>query len=279
MSTLTPADRIAVSSWSLHRLLGVTFPHDLETRGIGAREETFGAPSAALTDLPALCKTHQITRLEICSFHLPSRDSGYLGELRDALASAGVTLQTLLIEAGDLSDAATSQRDATWISRWVETATELGAENARIIAGKQKASPETLDRAAEGLLAIARDHGGTPTRLVTENWFDLLSRPEDVNYLLDRTEGQIGLNGDFGNWTGASKYNDLGLIFGRASLCHAKARFYDSRIDAEDYLACIDVAEGAGYVGPYTLIFDAETPSEWEGIATERNCVLGALAA
>ena len=39
----TIQDRIAVSTWSLHRLLGTTYPHDLSTDAIGPAEETYGA--------------------------------------------------------------------------------------------------------------------------------------------------------------------------------------------------------------------------------------------
>ena len=272
-------ERFAVSSWSLHRRLGVTHPHDLDTDRVGATQETYGAGEITLLDLPGEARVNGISRLEICSFHLPSRDSAYLGDLKGALASAGVTLQTLLIEAGDLSDPKTAARDARWISGWVEVANELGAENARIIAGKQKPTREALDLSAAGLKAIAERNAGSLVKLVTENWFDLLSKPEDVIYLLEKAGGSIGLNGDFGNWSGAGKYDALAQIFGRASICHAKASFADGRIDGQDYGRCVDVAERAGYAGPYTLIFDSDQPGEWEGVAIERAFIRDRLSA
>lgn len=275
----TNEQRIAVSTWSLHRLLGKTHPHDLSTNAIGPAEHTYGEGTARLIDLPRLLKSHWIERLEIVSFHLPSRDAGYLGELRSALAEAGVTLQTLLIDAGDLSDPATAERDANWISGWIDIAEELGAENARIVAGKQQPEREALDLAASHLNAIALRHESSPVKLVTENWFDLLSTPEAVHYLLDRTEGRIGLNADLGNWTGPGKYDALAAIFGRASLCHAKAGFNAGELDVEDYGRSIAVAEDAGYTGPYTLIFDSDAPDEWAGIAAERAFILDRIAA
>jgi sugar phosphate isomerase/epimerase len=267
------ASRIAVSSWSVHRLLGVTFPHDLDTDAVGPRQETFGPAKADLLDLPGLVAAHDIDRLEICSFHLPSRDRAYLRDLKAALADAGVTFQTMLIEAGDISDPATADRDASWISGWVEVAAELGAENARIIAGKQKPSKDALDLSAAKLREIAGRNAGSGVRLVTENWFDLLPTPREVHYLLDATDSLIGLNGDFGNWSDPRKYDWLGAIFGRASICHAKASFRNGVMDADDYGRCVDAAESAGYTGPYTLIFDADTPDEWSGIAEERAFV------
>ena len=271
-------ERIAVSSWSLHRLLGVTFPHDLKTNAVGRREETFGPAKAELIDLPRLVAEHGIGRLEICSFHLPSRDSDYLADLKAAIQAAGIGLQTLLIEAGDLSDPATADRDAAWISGWVEVAAELGAENARIIAGKQKPEKPALDLAAAKLREIAARNSGSPVRLVTENWFDLLPTPDEVHYLLDATDGLIGLNGDFGNWNGPRKYEWLGAIFGRASVCHAKASYRDGVMDAADYGRCVDVAEAAGYGGPYTLIFDSDKPGEWTGIEEEKAFILDRIA-
>lgn len=272
-------ERFAVSSWSLHRRLGTTHPHDLDSDTVGPAQHTYGEGEIDLLDLPAEAAAHGIRRLEICSFHLPSREGAYLSELRSALTEAGVTMQTLLIEAGDLSDPRTAARDTDWIDGWIGVAEELGAEHARIIAGKQKPTREALELSARGLNELARRHTGSAVRLVTENWFDLLSTPEHVDWLLDATQGRIGLNGDFGNWSGAGKYDALARIFGRASICHAKASFEGGRIDTRDYARCVEVAERAGYAGPYTLIFDSPAPGEWEGVSIERALIGDLLAA
>jgi sugar phosphate isomerase/epimerase len=267
------AERIAVSTWSLHRLLGTTYPHDLTTDAIGAVEETYGPVGESLLDLPAVLHNHGYHRMELVSFHLPTLDPTYIGELRSQLKGSRVVLQTLLIDAGDITDPEHGTRDTAWIARWIETANELGAENARIIAGKQKPTREALDRSVEGLKALADGNAGSSVRLVTENWFDLLNAPEHVAYVLDQLAGRIGLLGDFGNWQGSEKYADLAAIFGRADLCHAKASFIEGDLDADDYGKCVDLAEAAGYTGPYTLIFDSETPSEWYGLGIERDFI------
>ncbi|HTM79003.1 MAG TPA: sugar phosphate isomerase/epimerase, partial [Devosia sp.] len=140
------ADRTAVSTWSLHRMLGTTYPHDLDSHAIGRVEETYGSVDESLLDIPSAIANRGINRLELVSFHLPSRDPVYLAELRNALATAEVRLQTLLIDAGDISDPKTSARDLDWIWGWIEIANALGAERARVIAGKQKPTREALDR-------------------------------------------------------------------------------------------------------------------------------------
>ena len=267
------SDRIAVSTWSLHRLLGTVYPHDLATPEIGPETLTYGAGDESLLGLPSVLANHGYHRLEIDSFHLRSRDPIYLGELRDQLKVSNVRLQTLLIDAGDISHPEHGARDAAWIAGWIEIANELGAENARIIAGKQKPTRDALDRSVKALNTLADGNAGSPVRLVTENWFDLLSEPAHVHYLLDKLEGRVGLLGDFGNWGGTSKYADLKSIFSRAELCHAKASFIDGDLDEADYGACVTLAEEADYKGPYTLIFDSEIPGEWHGLATERDFI------
>jgi Sugar phosphate isomerases/epimerases len=272
MATINP-DRIAVSTWSLHRLLGTVYPHDLTTSEVGPETPTYGEGEESLLGLPSVLANHGYHRLEIVSFHLRSRDKVYLGELRDQLRVSDVRLQTLLIDAGDISHPEHGARDQKWIAGWIEVANELGAENARIIAGKQKPTRDALDRSVKALATLADGNAGSSVRLVTENWFDLLAEPAHVHYLLDKLEGRIGLLGDFGNWGGDNKYADLKSIFGRAELCHAKASFIDGDLDEADYGACVTLAEEASYKGPYTLIFDSEIPGEWHGLATERDFI------
>lgn len=272
MAQISP-DRIAVSTWSLHRLLGATYPHDLTTSEVGPMQETYGAGEESLLGLPSVLANHGYHRLEIVSFHMRSRDPIYLAELRDQLRIANVRLQTLLIDAGDISHPEHGARDRAWIAGWIEVANELGAENARIIAGKQKPTRDALDRSVKALTALADGNAGSSVRLVTENWFDMLAEPAHVHYLLDKLDGRVGLLGDFGNWGGPDKYSDLKSIFGRAELCHAKGSFLDGDLDEADFGACVALAEEAGYKGPYTLIFDSEIPGEWNGLAIERDFI------
>jgi sugar phosphate isomerase/epimerase len=271
-------DRIAVSTWSLHRTLGAIYPHDLTTTAIGAADLKFGEGEESLLGLPSVLANHGFHRLEIVSFHLASRDPIYLGELKDQLRIADVRLQTLLIDDGDITHPEHGARDQAWIAGWIETANELGADNARIIAGKQPPSPEALDRSVQALSQLAAGNAGSPVRLVTENWFSLLPSPAEVHYVLDRLDGKVGLLADMGNWSGPQKYQDLRSIFGRAELCHAKASFAGGALDEADYGQCLAAAEEAGYRGPYTLIFDADDPSEWHGLATERDFITSRIS-
>ncbi|WP_267550095.1 sugar phosphate isomerase/epimerase [Rhizobium rhizogenes] len=271
-------DRFAVSSWSLHRALGSTYPYTPANNAQPSRQPTYGEGSLELIDLPRQCAEHGVFRLEICSFHLPSRSPDYIGEFRSAAQEAGVKIQTLLVEDGDLSDPDTAQRDAEWMAGWIDTAAALGAGNMRVIAGKAQPTDIALTRAETYLRKLAELTSAAGVRLVVENWFDLLPRPAEVNRVLDALDGKVGLNGDFGNWERDGKYEDLAMIMGRAELCHAKGRYSAAGFDVEDYVRCVELSTAVGYRGPFTLIYDSRYhEDEWSGILEERACITGVL--
>ncbi len=262
--------RLSTSSWSLHRALGLTYP-DSPAQANSGSAETYGRGSLNLIEMPDKIASMGIYTLEICHFHFPSRDLGYLAELRGALQSAGVELFSLLIDDGDITDSVYGQRDLEWIAGWIETAGLLGAKCARVIAGKSQPSEEALERSIAGMRRLVERGKASGVRVMTENWHSLLSSPDTVLRLINAVD--IGLCADFGNWRGESKYDDLAAIFPFAESCHAKCSFVDGAPDREDYLRCLDLSRAAGFTGPYTLIFDSPSPDEWDGLTVERRIV------
>jgi sugar phosphate isomerase/epimerase len=229
-----------------------------------------------LLELPERVAATGIHTMEICHFQVPSRDAGYLRDLRGALDAAEVRLLSLLVDDGDLTHPEHHERDRDWIGGWIDTAAALGAERARVIGGKAEYSAESMARSVAGFRELAARGKAQGVRVTTENWFALLSRPEHVHELLDRLEGAVGLNADFGNWGGATKYDDLAAIFPRAESTHAKAQFSaDGEMDRQDYVTCLEIARRAGFSGPHTLVYDGPGNDEWRGLALEAEVVRG----
>ena len=273
---MTPHPRIAVSTWSLHRKLGYSHANGPAGNENAPSMPTWGPGEIKLFDLPAALRAHGYGRVEICHFHVALLDPVYLEELRSAFTEQGVTIQTLLIDDGDITNTATRARDMAWINKWIGVAGRLGAVHARVIAGKQKPTPENMVLSVSGLTHLMNSAASHGVKLVTENWFDLTATPVEVHKILDQVPG-LGLLADMGNWGGPTKYQDLTAIFARAQLCHAKAAFSaGQKLDEADYGACVDLAELVGYEGPYTLVF-ADDGDEWEGLAQERAFVLQKL--
>jgi sugar phosphate isomerase/epimerase len=250
--------RVAVSTWSLHRLLD----------------------KAALLDIPAQAAAHGIGRIEICHFHLPSTDAAYLAELKASLADSQIECLTLLIDEGDLTDPseATRGEHVETIGKWIDVAGEIGAARARVIAGKASpdAGGEALRTSEQNLRVLARRASDRGVRVVTENWFALLDRPAEVIQLLDALDGEVGLLLDFGNWSGERKYGDLARIAPMAESTHAKGNYDDAgNLLSEDYARCLKICADAGFQGPHSLIFDA-AGDEWTEIDKLRDFVLSA---
>lgn len=265
--------RLSVSTWSLHRTLGVTY-RDAPGEIRSGPHETYGAGNLSLLDVPARVAAAGIHTLEICHFHLPTRDDAYLGELRSALKESGVELFSVLVDNGDITHPEHHARDTQWVADWIRTAGKLGAKRARVIAGKSEYSEEALALSQTNLLTLTLVGQDENVRVTTENWFPLLSRPEHVNALLHDQEGAVGLNFDFGNWDGPTKYEDLAAIVIHAESCHAKCAFNAPYTpDADDYRHCLDLTRSVGFNGPYTLIYDGPEDDEWHGLNLEAEIV------
>lgn len=227
---------IAVSSWAVHDWL-------------------LAQPDA--TRWPAFfggLRERGIDRAEICHFHLPEESHG----VAEAAKEAGVTLQTLLIDDGDITDLDKGESWESWIAEKLRLAESLGFQRARIIAGKT-AGPGALARAVEASKRLAE---GTSVRVSTENWFDVLATPKAVNDYLDATGGSIALCADFGNWPADRKVDDLPAILPRAETIHAKADFdQEGRMDEAGFGRCLDLSVASGFSGPYVLVAGG-----WKGV-------------
>lgn len=265
--------RLSVSTWSLHRQLGrpdFYGPEEGKQIPVGSH----GSGELSLLELPARVAEFGINTLELCHFHIPTLDTGYLNELRGALDAANVELFSLLIDNGDITHPEHADRDLSWIGEWIETAGILGATCARAIAGKAAPSAEALEMSRTGLQKLSERAEANGVRLMTENWFSVLSTPENVLTLLDSLDGKVGLCLDFGNWQGETKYADFEAIAPRAESCHTKAHFpAPGEMDKADYVRCLDLTQAAGFSGPHTLIYDGPGDNEWEGLTIEREVV------
>ena len=271
---MTAPPEFAVSSWSLHRLIGIAFPDSPEAPSRGEAVERWQPGGLPLMELPRRLKAEGYSRLELCHFHANRRDKAWLGKFRQALAGAGVTLQSLLIDAGDITHSEHHARDHAWILEWIAIAAELGAETARVIAGKQRPDAAALALSIDGLKTCAARGKALGVKITTENWFDTLGTPESVLHVLDACGGEVGFLADTGNWKGTSKFAGLEAIFARADYCHAKAYFDENlTIDSADFSRCIAAAKTAGYSGPFTIVYDSAPPDEWRGIALTREFI------
>ena len=252
---------VALSSWAVHHALGARTD---DSPANGLRPLVRNRPGMDLRDFPAEAKRRGFEKVELVHFHLDRTDGDAIEGFYDALHEEGVTLQTLLIDDGDLSGP-DADRDERWIAGWIDVAHRLGAQRARIIGGKTRRDGDLEDVAAR-LLRLA-DASEVP--LVTENWLGVLCDPERTLKLLDLCEGEIGLNVDLGNWTCAENPLWIERIAGRAEICHAKCDVIEGQNDLEGFGRLIDAAQRGGYEGPLTLVNGAGGEAEWDLVTAQ----------
>lgn len=260
---------IGVSSWALHHELGAPPIFGVHA---GDSVPTFTPQNARLSllELPAELARQGFDSLQICHFHLPSRDAGYLAELRGAIEKSGLQLHALLVDEGDLTHPQTGARDEAWIGGWFQVAAQLGAQNVRVIAGKT-VGDGALERSATALRALISQADALNLGVLIENWFDLLASPTDVLELLERCDGGAQLLLDFGNWSGASRLENLAAIAPRAVACHARADFLrDGRLDETDFAACLRLPYAPEFCGPFVLVNGGLS-----GIGALRDFIMG----
>lgn len=255
-----------VSSWSLHRTLGNT-----KDKGVGPDPDT-----VTLLELPAALKAHGYDALQLCHFHIPERSDAYLAQLLDAFEAAGVDLDCLLIDAGDLVHPEEADLQEAFIGEWLDVGTTLGATRARISAGRTAPTAELLAASAERMLRLAESHPGI--RVITENWMEMLPDADSVLELREHTGDKIGLMIDLGNWSGSDKYDELARIAPLAESCHAKCHYTGTEPDRDDFVKSLEVLKAANFTGPMALIYDGESNDEWGNLDVEYDIVQSVLA-
>ena len=254
---MTPRLDRAVSTWSLHRTLGEFAGAESAIHG-GPFLASPAAPSRrTLIDLLPDIAAQGYATLQICHFHLESRDPAYLNAVRSAMERLGITLDMLLIDDGDLT-APDIDHQLAWYDAWLDASETLGARRARICAGRSAPTQERMQSSGRHLAALAAKHPGV--RVVTENWLEMTPDAESVCAVLGEAGPKVGLLIDLGNWRGAGKYVELENIASRAESCHAKCSFDGDEPDEDDFRRTLTILKNADFIGPLALIYDGPNP-------------------
>ena len=271
--------RMSVSTWALHSLIGTVAagrpPSANPTNAPDARMMGHAIGTLDLLDVPAALAAHGYTTMELCHFHLPTRDLAYLTQFRAAREAAGVELWSLLIDDGDINHPEHGDADRAWVLGMIDTAAEVGAKCVRVIAGKQPPTPENVERSEAQLKQLVVDAYLRGVHVMTENWFPTLPTPTEVHEVLGNLGGSVGLCLDFGNWGtpgSLDKYDALADIAEYAESCHAKCYFEGGKPNVEDFVRCLNVTKEAGFSGPYTLVA-GEPGNVWGSLDAQRSLV------
>ncbi|SFJ41600.1 Sugar phosphate isomerase/epimerase [Paenibacillus sp. UNC496MF] len=268
---------LSLSTWSLHRNLGPLrwTQWDAEA-GKHMFVENPQPELMKLVDLPAHLAKEGFGAVEIGHFHFPSTDDGYLAELRAAVERAGISLDTILLDYGDVSsaDEVRRQADVAYAREWIDVAAKAGAKNIRVVAGESEPGDKAaLARSIASLKELHAYGQSRNVRVITENFKPLASTSDNVLAIIGAFEGGLNVIDDFGNFKGETKYEQLAAILPHAVSIHAKAHYDENGLpDTEEYVRCLELLKTGGYDGAVSLIYDG--PGDmWEGLSRIRRIV------
>lgn len=259
-------DRRSVSTWSLHRTLGNYCHPDSAANGGPFMTLPEMAGGMTLLELIPEVASRGYASIQICHFHLESREPEYLTTLKQALAANNLPLDMLLIDDGDLT-ADDIDAQMAWISEWLTVAETLGATRARVNAGHGTPTTELLQTVGQRLAALAAQH--PDVRVVTENFLSMTPDADSVATILDATGSSVGLLIDLGNWHAPGKYDELASIASLGEDCHAKCSFSAAGPDEEDFVRSLTILKDAGFSGPISLIYDGPDDDEFAHLDEE----------
>jgi sugar phosphate isomerase/epimerase len=249
----------SISTWSLHGLISAGLP---------------------LVDVPREVAKHGIDNLEICHFHFPNTEPGYLTNIKQAADDAGITIRTVLIDTGDIAspDDSVRDEDIQTIKDWIQVAASLHAYSVRVCAGKQPPSHDAILRSAAALTELYHFGQQLGVKVITENWLETGLAPLVLLQILDRCDRNVGLCADTGNAEGPDKYDTLRLLLPKATAIHCKARYTERhQIDLLDLDICLELIESSEFDGPITLIY-GDTVDEWHGVDTLKGAIVSQFA-
>jgi sugar phosphate isomerase/epimerase len=200
--------------------------------------------------------TFGITAVEIIQRDIPKGDTASIDQLKSALENAGVTLVSMPIDVGTISQPDSTRRDhdLRLIELWIENAAALGCPIARVNSGN--GDLETAIDSYQRLIDFAAPLGVT---IVMENHGGLSARRDTAEHLLARLPG-LATAPDWGNFAESERYDFLAAMAPRAKIVHAKTLDFapDGSMPAFDVARCADIVNRSGFAGYYSIEFEGQ---------------------
>ena len=265
--------QFAISSWSVHGLLGKAhFKQENGKTVIGSGQ---AEGEITLLELPALLKKAGCGILEICHFHLPSIEEDYLQQLKQVLDDNSVTLENILIDAGNLSNPNESERlaDIEMAKRWQRIAAQLGGKGNRIDCGTEPPTAKAIDRAVHSLSVLVEHANSLKLHVTTENFRQTSQEADNLLEIMNKVRYPIKLCLDFGNAEKtADKFGTIEKLMPYGTSIHCKANYVNGEIDLDDLHKSLSYLKHSNFDGPITLIYD-QTEDEWTHILALQSAI------
>jgi sugar phosphate isomerase/epimerase len=221
-----------------------------------------------LLDLPGACKAIGVETIELVSSFFPSQDTRYLNQLRAAIEGAGVRVNNIAVDMGDIANAdeATRRTDLEGLKQWFHLARAIGATSIRVNSGA--ASPTdhgAIDRICAGYRELAEEAAHTGVYLLIENHGGASADPKNIQVFLDRVDSQwFKTCPDTGNFLEGTWEEGMRIMAPHAYSSHVKVFNYssdgaqswsgrDGTTHTYDLKRSLQILKDVGYAGPLCI--------------------------
>lgn len=184
-----------------------------------------------------------------------------LEEVKTALEKNGVKVLNMPIDYGNISGLDEVQRkaDLEVIKSWIDVASYLGSQGARVNTGHQPEGVFDLSITADSYRELAEYAQTKGLALIIENHGGMSADPKNMLKLFEMVaHPNFRVCPDFGNFDQEIRYEALDMIFNNPVLVHAKTYEFDEKGNhvSFDFGTCMEIAKKHHYDGYYSVEFE-----------------------
>lgn len=226
--------------------------------------KALGAGKLSYEDLVDMAVENDVDGLDLTVYWFPKENlNPFLSSLRRKAYVSAVEIPSIAIRSDlCLKSAADQQREAAWLSYWVDIAERLGASHIRVFGGKvpDGASEDDAARWVTEILKRASDYAGSKGVLLgLENHGGITARAKRIIEIVEAVNHPfVGINLDTGNFH-SEPYEQIKMCVPYAvnSQFKVNIRYEDGHEERCDWERVVGMFAEAGYKGYMALEYEA----------------------
>lgn len=227
-----------------------------------------------LLEFPAICASHDIKTVELCSAFFDSQKARYLNDLRGALEDQDLSVRNIAVDMGNLAgtDPSVRRTDIESLKQWFYVASAINSPAIRINTGHADDS-DALSRAVDAYQELANVGQQVEVKLLMENHGGLSAHSNGLSAILARLDSDwFGTCPDTANFLPDDSEDGMRVLAPRAFSCHVKVFNHSSdgqqswdhqangSMKSYNLKTSLEILKDSGYQGP--LCIERSVPKE-----------------
>lgn len=226
-------------------------------------------------DLPRfvrVCRDIGFDGVELTSYYFPTTERAFLNELKALCHREGVLVSGTAIRS-ELTqpDEAKRRADIDNAKEWLGHSVVLGAPTMRVFAGRVhegQSEDDAYQNVITSLQEMAEEAERQGVIIALENHGGVTGTAQGTMRIIDAVNSPwVGVNLDFGNFSGNDIYAQFEACAPRAVATHAKTGYHVSggwsgETGKVDYRRVREIMDAAGYRGWLAIEYEDAEPAE-----------------